>query len=171
AASFGGVVVGATVRVWIRNVLDTGEESAKAFALCRFGRGKGKRAHGAAVKAAVERDELIALGGVTRELHGAFDGFGAGVGEESFFRVGAGNSVDEFLGELWQAFIIEIRAGHVNQLGRLLLDCFDYLRMAMTGGADGDAGSEIQKGVAVNIFHDRAVAALGDERIVARERR
>ncbi len=95
-------------------MFDTGEERAEAFALCGFGGGQRERAHGAAVEAAVKSDEFVALGGVTREFHGAFDGFRAGVGEERFLFLGAGDGVDELLGKLRQGFVVEIRAGHVN---------------------------------------------------------
>ena len=38
----------------------------------------------------------------------------------------------------------------------------------MAGGANGDAGGEIEERVAVNIFNHRAAADLRDERIIAR---
>ncbi len=41
----------------------------------------------------------------------------------------------------------------------------------MAGGANGDTGGEVEESVAVDVFDDRAVAALGDQGIVARERR
>jgi len=42
------------------------------------------------VKAAVERDHFVALGSITGQLNGAFNGFRAGIGEESFLRRSAG---------------------------------------------------------------------------------
>ncbi len=59
----------------------------------------------------------------------------------------------------------------MDQLGGLLLNGFDYFRMAMAGGADGDAGGEVEEGVAVNVFDYSAMAALSYQRVVACERR
>ena len=41
----------------------------------------------------------------------------------------------------------------------------------MAGGADSDARGKVEESVAVDILDDCAVAALGDQRIVAGERR
>jgi hypothetical protein len=55
----------------------------------------------------------------------------------------------------------------VNQLGGLLLDGGDDFRMAMAGGDNRDARSEIKKGVAVHVFDRRATADPGDQRVIA----
>src|SRR5947209_1255905 len=39
--------------------------------------------------------------------------------------------------------------------------------MAMAGGADSDAGGEVEEGITVDVFDNSAVSTLGDERIVA----
>ena len=85
------------------------------------------------MEAAVEGDELVAFCRVAREFHGTFDGFGSGVGEKSFLGFGAGHRVDEFFRKLRQDFVVEICAGHVNQLRRLLLDSLDDLGMTVAG--------------------------------------
>ena len=138
------------------------------LALHGFARGERKRANGAAVKAAVERDEFVALRVIARELHGGFDGFGAGISEIDALRALARRNGREFFGQFHHALVIEIRAGHVDQLGGLFLDGGDDLRMAMAGGDDGDARGEIEEGVAVHVFDQRAAAGLRDQRIVAR---
>src|SRR5437764_368026 len=43
--------------------------------------------------------------------------------------------------------------------------------MAMAGGADSDAGGEVEEGITVDVFDNSAVSTLGDERVVAGERR
>ena len=55
----------------------------------------------------------------------------------------------------------------MNQFGCLFLDSGDDFGMAMAGRDDGDAGGEIEEGVAVNIFHGGAAADFRDERVVA----
>src|SRR6202021_4058937 len=69
--------------------------------------------------------------------------------------------------EFNHAGIIEIRAGHVNQLASLLLDSSDNFGMAMAGSNDSDAGGEIEESVAINVFHGGAPAELRDHRIIA----
>jgi hypothetical protein len=50
----------------------------------------------------------------------------------------------------------------VDQIGGLLLDCSNDLRMAMPGRDDGDSRSEVKKGVSVNVFHHGSAARLCD---------
>jgi hypothetical protein len=58
----------------------------------------------------------------------------------------------------------------VQQLGRLILDGGDDLRMTVSGRGHGDAGGEVEEEVAVHVLDDGAAAALRDERIDARVR-
>ena len=51
------------------------------FALHRFAGRERQRTHGPAVEPAIERDEFLALRVVSRELHGRFDRFRAGIAE------------------------------------------------------------------------------------------
>ena len=67
--------------------------------------------------------------------------------------------------------VVEIGPRHVQQLGRLVLDGGDDLRMAVAGRADGDAGGEVEEQVAVDVLDDRPAAALHRQRIDARVRR
>jgi len=75
------------------------------------------------------------------------------------------------LGEPRHTLVVKIRAGHVNEFGGLLLDGSDYFRMAVPRRADSNPRSKIQKGVAVNVLDNRAVAALGHKRVIPRVRR
>ena len=74
----------------------------------------------------------------------------------------------ELLRQFHQARIVEVRAGHVNEFGGLLLDGRDHIRMAVARGYDGDSGGEIEKRVSVNILHQRASSAPGHHRIASR---
>ena len=59
---------------------------------------------------------------IAGELHRRFDGLGAGIAEIDALGVVAWSDRREFLGEIDHALVIEIRAGHVDQVGGLLLD-------------------------------------------------
>ena len=120
-------------------------------------------------KAAVEGDELVALGVILRQLDRGFDALRRRNCRSKRASASLPGAIDgELLGELRHAFVIKIGAGHVDQFGGLLLNGGDNFGMAMAGGADGDAGGKIEKHVAVNVFDHRAAAALGDQRIIAR---
>ena len=118
--------------------------------------------------AAVESDELVALGVVFGQLDRRFDRFGAGVPEINALRLFTGSDRGEFFCEFDEIRIVKIRAGQVNEFRGLFLNRGDYFRMAMAGGDDGDTGGKIEESVAVNVFHHRTPAGLRDERIIAR---
>ena len=135
--------------------------------LLRLGRGERERAHGAPVEGAVERDHMLALGVVTRQLERGFHRLGAGVAVVDPVRPFHGRDFREPLGERDHALVIKIGARHVDEFRRLLLDGRDHLRMAVAGGDHGDAGGKIEELVAVHVFDDEAAAALGHQRIRA----
>ena len=78
---------------------------------------------------------------------------------------------DSFSASATMLLVIEIRARHVDQARRLLLNRLHHPRMAVAGGDHGDAGVEIQEPVAVDVLDDRAFAALRHQRIAPRVRR
>jgi hypothetical protein len=51
----------------------------------------------------------------------------------------------------------------VDQLFRLLLDCFDYFGMTVAGGTNRDAGVAVQKHIAVDVLNPNSAAAFRDE--------
>ena len=61
--------------------------------------------------------------------------------------------------------VVEVGAGHVDQLTGLLLDGSDDMGMAVAGGGHGDAGGEIEELIAVDVGDDDAASALGHQRI------
>ena len=85
------------------------------------------------MEAAIKRDELIALGGVTRQLDCAFDGFRAGIAKEHFLGFFSRHGGDEPLGELRHVVVIKIRSGNVNQFRGLFLNGFHDFRMTVPG--------------------------------------
>src|SRR5262249_29376482 len=119
--------------------------------------------------AAVKRDHLVALSSITSEFDGTFDRFRAGVAEENFLLFRARQGLADALCQIRQTLVIKIRAGHVDQLGRLLLNRVDDSRMAVAVQTKGEARREIEKSIAIDILDHGAPASLGNERVVARK--
>ena len=111
---------------------------------------------------------MLAAGVIAGQLERALNGLRAGVAIEEAMRSGHGRHGREALGEIRQRLVVEVGAGDVDQLGGLLLNGGDHFGMAMAGGGHGDAGGEVEKLVAVHVFHADAAAALGHQRIGAR---
>src|SRR6266852_4693446 len=120
AAGFRGVAVRAAISVRIGDVFDSTEQRAESLAVRRFRRCERKGTHRATVEAAVKRDELVALCGVSRQFDGAFYCLGLRIGEKDLLAFRARHRPAEPLRQLRHALIIKISTGHVNQLGRLL---------------------------------------------------
>src|SRR5690348_14686520 len=126
--------VRAAIRVGVRNVEHAGKQSAESRALDGLGGRERKRAEGAPVKSAVKRDDLLPPGVISRELDGRLDGFGPGVSEIDFLGLAARCYRFQLSGQLDHAFIVKIRAGHVNELGCLPLNGGDDFGVAVASG-------------------------------------
>ena len=120
---------------------------------------------------AVKGDDALALGVVASQLHRGFHGLSTGVAVVSANRAGHGRYFAQALRQRDHAFVIKIGAGHVDQLGGLLLNCRHNFGVAMSGGNHGDAGGKIKEIIAINILNNHAAAALGHQRIGACVRR
>ena len=72
------------------------------------------------------------------------------------------------LGKIGERRVKEVRAGDVDQLRGLLLDGRNHFGMAMAGRSHGDTGGEVEKLVAVHVFHAESAAALRHQRIRTR---
>src|SRR5579872_1862419 len=155
----------AAVHVRERNMRHARHQREKAAALLHLGGGKGERAHGASVECTVESNDPLALGMVARQLHGRLHRFSAGIAVVDLYWTGHGSDLLQTLRQCDQAFVVEIRARHTDQLARLFLDGGDNFRMAMPGGDHGNSRGEIQKLIAVNILHSHSAAARGHQRI------
>src|SRR5262249_54809854 len=143
-SGFGADAVGAAIGVRERHVEDAGEQRAETLALNRAAGRERESAHGASMERAVKGDELIALGVILHELDGGFDRFSAGIAEVDALRSFAGGDSSEFFGEFDEVWVVEIRAGHVNQFGGLLLNRSNHVGMAVSRRYDGDSGGEIE---------------------------
>src|SRR5215467_4407417 len=106
------------------------------------------------MEGAIKGDDALALGVVAGQLHGGLNGLCAGVAVISADRPGHGRDFAQALRQRDHALVIKIGAGHVDQLGGLLLDCRHHLGVAMSCGNHGDSGGEIQEFVAVNVLND-----------------
>jgi hypothetical protein len=145
-----------------------GHQRSEAPPLLRLRRGQRECAHGASVKSAEEGDNVLPSGVIARDLQRALDRLRAGVAVIEPVRAGHGRDLRQPLGDVYQTFIVEVGAGHVDQLGCLVLDRLYHLGMAVAGRNHGDAGGEVQKFVAVHILDPHAPASLGHHRIGAR---
>ena len=112
-------------------------------------------------------DDVLPFGVVARELERGFNRLGAGVPVINLVRAGHGRNLGEAFGERNHALVVEVGARHVDQFARLPLYRSDYVRMAMAGRSDGDAGRKIEELVAVYVFDDQAAAAFCDHGIRA----
>src|SRR5689334_4437809 len=99
------------------------------------------------MKRRVKGNELPAPCRVARKLHSGFDGFRAGIPEETFPGFAAGHQRFELAGKLRHLLVIKVGTGHVDQRFRLLLYRPDDVRVTMPGGADGNAGVEVEESI------------------------
>ena len=118
-----------------------------------------------------ERDDVLPLGVIARQLQRALNRFRARVAVINLVRAGHGRNLRQPLRQLHHVLVIEIRARHVDQLARLLLNGGDHMRMAVAGRSHGDARRKIKKLVAIDIRDHDAAAALSHQRIRTRIRR
>ena len=148
----------------MRHLVEAVDRRPEAFEIFRRA-GRGQRAQRAAVERAFEGDEAIAFGmafrGVVaaRDLDRAFHRFGAGIGEEH--KVGKALLAQPCREPLAVRALEQV--GHVPQLGGLLLQCGDQMRMRVAQRIDRDAGGEIEIALAIGRDQPCAFAALETE--------
>ena len=97
----------------------------------------------AAVEAALEHDRVGPAGRLLRELHRAFRRLGTRVREEETVDA-VRSDLREPIGELLQQRVPVHVHLRVDELGRLLLDRGDDLRMAVPGARHRDARREVE---------------------------
>jgi hypothetical protein len=119
------------------------------------------------MKCAGKGDELVATGVVASQFHRGFVGFGARITEIHFVRALARRDCSQFFCQLDHVFVVEVRAGHVDQALGLLLDRLYHPGMAMAGRCNGDSGVEIEETVAVYVLDHRAFSARRHQWITA----
>ena len=106
-------------------------------------------------------------GGIARQLHGRFDGFGAGIGEKHPRVAADGRQRVQALGQLDLGWVIEVGSRHMQEFVGLVFDGFDHGRMAVAGIGDSDTGGEVDIAAAVDIPDFRTAAVIHDEGVAA----
>src|SRR5438477_126039 len=153
------------IGVRVRNMCHSGNERGEAATLLRLRRCERERSHGASVEGAIEGDEPLALGVIASQLERALHGLGSRVPKIELMRTGHGRDPAEAFGELRHGFVVEVSAGHVDQLTSLALNGAHHVRMTVARGCDGDAGGKVVEFVSINVFDDRSAATLCNQRI------
>ncbi len=143
---------GAAIHVGITHVRHAWHQRSKTSLLLRLRGGQRKRAHGAAMERAEERDHVLPFGVIARKFQRGLDRLRARIAVINPMRSRHGSNLRQALRQLHHVLVIKIRARHVDQFARLLLDGGDHFGMAMPGRSHGDAGGEIQELVAVDVF-------------------
>ena len=153
----GGILapVGTAVAVGVGIMVDLGEEGEKVLPVIVLG-GQGQRAARLAVKAALHGDKTGLSGVEARRLVGAFDRFGAGVGN-----VRDGQIAGRDLGQLAQELHARAPgAGAVHQPPGLLADRGDDLGVGMAGAGDTRGRREVYIDVAIHVHDVRPPGGL-----------
>jgi len=122
------------------------------------------------VEPAEEADEAWPTGHVARELDRALDRFRAGLADEAHPRLADRRDLRQSLGKSREV-LVPVVARDVQELSGGLLHRLDDRGVRVAGGADCDAGSEVEEAVAVDVPDLGAAAMRHHERIVARVRR
>src|SRR6185369_7672350 len=117
----------------------------------------------AAVKAGVKCDEFVLAAVQAGQLHGAFNGFGAAVAEESFGEI-AGSDVCNLFGKVGDRLHVIQVGGAVDQLIHLRLGSGNDLGIAMSSVHDRNSGEAVEILAAVHVGHDGAVGAIDHNR-------
>ena len=112
--------------------------------------GDAERAPAASVKAGMERNEFMFAGVEPRQLHGAFDGFGAAIAEKRFGQA-AGRDVGELLRQVRNRLHVIDVGRAVDKLVHLRLGRRDHTGIAVPGVDHGDAGKAIKIFAAVDV--------------------
>src|SRR5580704_6142103 len=163
AATFFGIVAPRrTVSVGSGREGNAGSVRATAF-LATLVAGDAEGSPTASVKTGVESDELVLAGIEPRQLHGAFNGFGAAVAEESFGE-SAGSDVRDLLGEIGDGLHMVDIGRAVDKLVHLSFGGSDDLPIVVSGIDYGNAGKTIEVLAAVDIGDGSTAGVVNDNR-------
>ena len=110
------------------------------------------------MECSVEDDDVVPAGRVLGHLDGGLEHVIAAVGEEEGVDRRRRDLVELGRQRLEQVVGVHVLLG-VDESGRLVRDRLDDLRVAVAGGRCGDAGSEVEILVAIDVDHPATVAA------------
>src|SRR5205807_5005054 len=150
------------IRIGVRNAIDVAGKGLEAgFVGMRFaGEGHGEKR--AAVEGVFEANDGGPLGVGAGDFDGVFDGLGAGVHQDGFFRAIAGSERVEFFGHGDVAFVGSDGEAEMEEFVELLADCGGYTRRTMASVEAADAAGKIEIAIAVEVFDDRAFSARSE---------
>src|SRR6478736_4550895 len=117
-----------------------------------------------AVIAVVEGDAGPLLRELAGDLERVLDSLGAGVEQCALLLVVARGHAVEGLGDAHVRLVRRDHEARVRELGRLRLDRLDDLRVRVAERRHGDAGAEVDEGVAVRVDDDAAAGSYGLDR-------
>src|SRR5215469_9796684 len=123
--------VRAAIRIGVRCVENTAEQRAEVLALNGLACRQRQGTESPPMKAAVEGDELISPRMIAGEFHPRLERFGTGISEVNPLRSFARRNGGELLGQVDHAFVVKVRARHVDEVASLLPNGGDHFRMAM----------------------------------------
>src|SRR5579883_1724626 len=158
------LAVRAAIAIGKRRMID-GQHRAEPAPLYGFAAGEREGAHRAAMKASKKCHKLVAACVITRQLNGSFYRFGAGITKRDSLAKRTRRQSRQLFSQQHHAVVIEIRAGHVQELSGLSLNRLEHPWVRMARCRYRDARVEIQKAVPVHTFDDRPVTALHHEGI------
>ncbi len=149
-------------RVAHRHAVDLGRERAEV-GLVRHGLGGQRHGQvGAAVVGVVEGNDGVPAGGEPGHLDGVFDSLGAGVEQHGALLVVARGEAVQLLGDGHIAFVGRDHEAGVGEVLHGFLHSTDDGGVRGADARHGDAGAEVDEGVAVDVVDDAAVG-VGDE--------
>ena len=147
---------------------DARHQRGKTAPLLRLGCRQRKRTHGASVKCAIESNDSLPLGVITRQFQRAFHRLGSRVPEVELVWTRHRCYPAEPLRKLGHGFVVKICAGHVDEFACLSLDGCDHFRVAVSCRSNSDSGGEIEELVAIDVFDNRAIPTFNYEGIRTR---
>src|SRR3954469_5112842 len=101
--------------------MDIRQQRAEAGVLPSLARGQGDSPGGPSVEGSPKRNNRGTSSGIAGELDGAFDSFGAGVGEKDALLRWARRQQGETFEELRHPLVVEVRSADVKKaIGRVL---------------------------------------------------
>ena len=149
------------VQVIGRHLVETGRLRTETLQVLRLAAGRDGR-DGTAVEGPFESDDVeairlaIVVMVAARALDRRFHGFRAGIHEQDLF--GESRVAQPLRQPLAIRDLVQI--GGVPELGGLILQCLDQMRVAVTEGIDRDAGSAIEESSAVSRYQPDAFPVI-----------
>ena len=151
-------------RVGQRHPVDLARERAEALLVGHVLRGHGHREVGAAVVAVLEHHDGVALGVDAGDLDRVLEGLGAGVEQRRLLGEVTGGEPVERLAHLDVALVRRDHEAGVREGGHLVLDVADHVVGGVADADHGDAGAEVDEGVAVDVDEHPAARPLDEHR-------